>query len=461
MIHRFIVSICVGILLGLWANRIISLDIFVIVAVSSALLILSIRFKRLITLFFIFMGIILGFVRAKPIIDGYANLAKSYNQKVEIFGYVEDDPTFHKSGQYEFHVDNLQLNNNTIDARLRIRSFNSTIKRGDYVAINGKLRDGFASWQGSIYYAETEVVTSGSNGLNKLRSEFIANIFSAIPDPQASLGLGFLIGVRSLLPDSLVEQLSITGLTHIVAVSGYNLTVLVNASRRIMHRVSRFQAVVLSATLLIIFVGITGQSPSILRASIVSGLSLGAWYYGRRIGPWLLLLYSSSISGFIKPVYVWHSVGWYLSLAAFFGVLIIAPAITKRFYGKRQPKVISQIVIETTSAQLMTMPIIMLIFGEVSVVALLANALVLPLIPLSMVLTFVAGISGFLSQGLAAYFIAPCRLLLQFITSLIDLISRLSWAMVEQSIGVWQMVFSYMIVMIIWFALRRKSTQDI
>jgi competence protein ComEC len=264
------------------------------------------------------------------------------------------------------------------------------------------------------------------------------------------------MGIRTLLPDELDEQLSVTGLTHIVAVSGYNLTILASVSRRIFEKRSRFMAVAATTLLLVGFIALIGISPSVLRAVIVSGLSLGAWYYGRQLGPWRLLLYSSAVSAFIQPQYVWSSIGWYLSLAAFFGVLVIAPAVKKKLYGEREPRLIMQILIETTAAQFATAPIIMFIFGEVSIISLLANALVLPLIPIAMLTTFVGGLATSLPTIISWPVIQLSYIILQYITSVISILSELSWALVDLQISAIQMSILYASLAVSYLGLRKQ-----
>lgn len=458
---KILTSLLIGCLIGIYAAKFSNFTTEQIILLAGTLAILSTKLARLFVLVVLICGVAVGVWRSEPILDGYDVLEGSFGQQVEIMATVSSDPVYHNSGQYELNANNLHYQNSDIDAVLRIRSFTNDVKRGDRIVVSGKLRDGFAYWQASLYYAEIEIIDRDESNLAVFRSRFIANIFSTIPDPEGSLGLGFLIGVRSLLPDELVGQLSQTGLTHIVAVSGYNLTILASMSKKFFHRGSRFQAAAITFALIFSFVTITGVSPSILRAVIVSSLSIGAWYYGRKISAWILLLYSSSISAMINPSYAWSDIGWYLSLAAFFGVLIIAPLIQRRLYQDKEPKLFTQIAIETTSAQLLTMPIIMLVFGEVSVIALLANVLVLPLIPFSMLLTFMVGASYFVSQTLAGIVAIPTYLVLQFVTNAIRAMSSVEWALVDLEISATQLIVIYGFIVTLWFGLRRKRQPDL
>ena len=454
---RYLQFAAIGCLLGVYAAKYWPVSLSCAVLLVGILVIIGLKLPRLATLVFIGIGLVAGLARSVPVLDGYESLAKHENSKVQIQATITTDPVYHSSGQYEFNANDLRLADQAIDAEVRIRSHTNDVRRGDTILATGNLRDGFASWQASIYYADVSVISRDSSSLESFRSQFIANVYSALPDPEASLGLGFLVGIRSLLPEQLDDDLRTTGLTHIVAVSGYNLTILANASKRLLSRRSRFMAVSVTLALLLGFTSVTGMSPSILRATIVSVLSIVGWYYGRNKSPWALLLYSSALSAMLNPAYPWSSIGWYLSLAAFFGVLIIAPLIAGRLRDGRELGIVEQIFVETTSAQLLTLPVIMFVFGEVSVVALLANILVLPFIPLCMMAVFLVGMTFFASLYISGTLAAISYIILRYVTSIISLLANLGWALVEVPISLFQMLMLFAFIGLAYLSLRHQK----
>ena len=176
------------------------------------------------------------------------------------------------------------------------------------------------------------------------------------------------------------------------------------------------------------FVGVTGLSPSMTRAALVTSLSLVAWYYGRVIHPVVLLLFAAAVTGLWNPLYVWSDVGWYLSFLAFGGVMLLAPLVLKRLFGERKVPQLAQIVIETVCAEVATLPLIMFVFGSVSAVALLANVIVAPLVPVAMLLGFVAGLAIVLLPGPGAWLALPATLLLTYMTSIVAWLAAIPWA---------------------------------
>ncbi len=382
------------------------------------------------------IGLNLGLWRGavtKTQIDMYQPL---YDQKVILVGRVIDDSSYAYKSQTEFHIGDVQLvaQNGNLDlpGRVRVRGYGApSVRRGDVVEVVGKMREGYGNRQGSMSFAKITVHGRSANAVEDIRAKYFAGVYTALPEPNASLGLGFLVGLRTLLPERLLDQLSATGLTHIVAVSGYNLTILVRFMRRIFARKSIYLAMLSSVSLIVAFLAVTGFTPSIVRAAIVSGLSLTAWYYGRMVHPVMILLLSAAITAFWNPLYLWYDLGWYLSFAAFSGILILAPLLTARLFAKRKPGPLGQVVIETLSAQLMVLPIIAVIFGQVSVISLLANAIILPMIPVAMLLTFVAGLAGAFVPYISGWFAWPADFLLTFMVDTIRIMAKAPWALKE------------------------------
>jgi competence protein ComEC len=394
------------------------------------------------------IGLSVGVMRGLAVRAEYSRYELLVDQNVTVIGTVIDDSSYNKQGQTEFHIQKIKINGNTYPGKMRISGHVSAfgVERGDQVKASGRLREGFGSYQARISFANVQVLQRDNSLLTKARNAFFASIYTVLPEPQASLGLGFLVGLRALLPDDLLTQLSRTGLTHIVALSGYNLTVLVRMARRGFMPISKFSATAASIFLIVFFLSITGLAPSIFRASIVAILALAAWYYGRPIRPLMLLALSGAVTAFINPFFIWSDIGWWLSFTAFFGVLVLAPLATQRIFkkdGNQLPMPI-QIAIETTCAQIMALPIIVVIFGELSLISIVANILIVPFIPITMALTFVAGVGGIIFQPIAGWLALPAHVALAGMTAIITLLAEIPWALIEIDVG-WS-------VALVWYA---------
>ena len=398
-------------------------------------------------LFVISIGVSLGFARG-AIFHNQVNKYNYYFDKVVAAeGIVSDDAGYTDKKLTEFHITNVTINRMKLPGRIRVRSLSANgIARGDKVRVAGQLRRTLGTGrQGSVSYATVAVLKRNTSWVENLRKKFFASVYSSLPEPQAGLGLGYLVGVRTALPADFALALSVVGLTHIVAVSGYNLTIIVQFVKRVFSRVSAYQTVLFSGLLIAGFLVMTGWSPSIMRAAIISGFSLLAWYYGRSFKPVMIILLGATLTSFINPLYIWGDVGWYLSFLAFSGVLIVAPLIMY-FIGKPSKNILVLILIETLSAQLLTLPYISVIFGRLSIISPIANILVVPLIPLSMLLIFITGIVGMVSPILALWIAVPAKIIMSITVWIIESLSKLSWSQASLQLSFWQAFLIYLLL---------------
>jgi competence protein ComEC len=420
--------------------------IAVCILASILLLQKNIKFARLLSLTLITF---LAFVSAsnfKLSLSGYEDL---YGQTVGLTGTVQDDAAYNQYGDYEFNLSKLHFaeDGEYLQGRIRIRTKqNVAVYRGDKIYVEGKLKDTLGSRTGSISYAKIEVLESNPSTLENIRLKFFSLVYSSLPEPHASLGIGFLAGVRSSMTKEFQDQLSLVGLTHIVAVSGYNLTVLVLAIGKIGKRLGKFQRLIISLSLLAVFLLITGFAPSIVRASVVCVISLFCTFFGRKINPLNLILISAALTAGFNPTYLWEDIGWWLSFLAFFGVLILAPAITNKIYKEKEPGLISSIIIESFSAQVLTAPLIAHIFGTFSIISLIANVLVIPLIPLVMFLVFIVGAVGIITPDLSLILGTLPKIILTPIIWIIENLSEVSWASTQLKLSQSGMLLVYVFI---------------
>jgi competence protein ComEC len=415
---------CLSVLAGLGLARWLSLDsLWWLLALPAFLLIRNNVWLKLILV--IMVGLGLGLYRGSIYMEKLAQLGSLTGQKVTVVANVKTDSVYGKRSQIEFIADSVkevQPKRIALAGNFKVSGFGvPMVYRGDKVEVTGKLFPMRGSNQARMAYTQLKILGSGDQWFDKFSRGFSTGMQNALPEPQASFALGLLVGARSNLPQDVITQLTMVGLVHIVAVSGYNLTILVRAAQRLKIN-SKYQKTVLSLALVGGFLLMTGFSASIVRAAIVSILGLWAWYYGRRLRPLLLIGFAAALTAYANPFYLWSDLGWYLSFLAFFGVLIIGPLITGVLF-KKPPQLLTIVLIETLSAEIMTFPLIMLTFGQMSLIALLANLLIVPLVPLAMLLSAGAAGAGMLLPAFAGWFAWPARLLLTYMLDFVRLLS--------------------------------------
>jgi competence protein ComEC len=391
----------------------------------------------------------------------YKNL---YQSKVVLVGKVSDDPDIDKTGGLVLRISESSINKHQLPGKLWVTAATKyDIKRGDIVTAKGVLKQGFGNFAGTVYRANITKVQRPEPGdiARQVRDWFADAVRVAIPDPQSSLGIGYLVGQRRALPPDLSEALKIAGLTHVVVASGYNLTILVRLARRLFMKVSKYVSALSATTMILTFIAITGASPSMSRAGLVSGLSLAAWYYGRAFHPLVLLPFAAAITVIIDPSYAWNDLGWQLSFAAFGGVMIVAPLMQRYFFGDKKPGTLRQILGETVSAHIVTLPILVLAFGQFSNIAIFSNLLILPFVPLAMLLTFIAGIGALIFPPIATLVGLPANWLLEYMIAVTQYLAKLPWAQTELQINSWIVATAYALIIAACFWMWRATKFDL
>ena len=409
------------------------------------------------------LGFCLGWWRGGLYMNEVRKLANLSKQKVVITGTALSDSVYDNS-QISFDLGNLKLSTPTQEklvGKISVSGYGEKmVYRGDKVQVSGKFYPGRGSVVAYLSYSDIQVTGKSRSAIYSITRKFNTGLLNALPEPLASFGLGLLIGQKTNLPADVTAILAAVGLSHIIAVSGYNLTIMMRGARKTFGRMSKFQIFVASESLIILFLLVTGSSASIVRAGVISSLSLGAWYYGRNIKPLLLILFTAALTALWNPLYLWSDIGWWLSFLAFFGVLVIGPLIRKRLFEKEKGTLIGELVIETLCAQVMTLPIILYIFQTSNVLALPANVLVVPLIPLAMLLTFVAGLAGMWIAPLAGWLAWPAKAVLTYLIDMATMFARVPNMQFRVSVNILNMLSMYAVILFMTFVLWRKNVKN-
>lgn len=411
----------VAVLIGLalprlgWVPK--PLAVWLVTTVTLLVIGWRLRIRPLLLLGIVGCGVALGSWRGTVVqqrLYGYDTLMQG---SVLLRVQAAEDAAYGKNGQLTFaanHVVNVwtgQQLPGQIDVSGRGPN---AIYQGDELLLSGKLRPGLGSYQGFASYAQLELVQHHNSLVLTLRRKFAAGMLSSLPEPLASFSMGLLIGQRASLPQDVKTDLQRVGLTHIIAVSGANLTIMLDASQRLLGKRSKRLSFSLSAALMLLFVAMTGGSASIIRAAWVSGLSMLAAYYGRRVKPLLLIAGVAAVTAYINPLYEWGDASWYLSFLAFFGVLVLLPLLQQRLPRLFTANLLLGIALESWCAEIMSVPYILFTFGQLSLVGIVANVLVVSAIPYAMLLGLVAGLAGMWFFQIAGWFAWPARLLLTY-----------------------------------------------
>jgi competence protein ComEC len=381
-------------------------------------------------------------------------LGQHIGDTVTVVGTVTDDPGRTTKDQLSFTMQATQLGEQPIGQAVRVLTSYKSLHRGHRVVVTGKLKEGLGAVRIQFSFGQVTVLSTNISPLEKIRAKFFSGMRTAMPEPMSGFGLGLLVGVRALIDKPLQDTLSLVGLSHLVAVSGYNLTIIVQAVRRLLGVLSLFAMTALSLWLIFGFMLVAGFSASIVRAAMVAGLGMFISYYGYEGRPMTLIALPAFITVAVNPDYLLNDLGWQLSFLAFYGIMVLGPLVEQRWVHK--PNAVKSLFIEAMAAHIMTLPLIMWRFDQLSVVAPLSNMVVVPLVPLAMLLSFLSSIVGTVAPALAPWIGLPTSGLLAIMIGLTRWFATWPVASVNGHMTGLMAAISYALILIFIFLASRR-----
>ena len=269
--------------------------------------------------------------------------------------------------------------------------------------------------------------------LLSVKNKFVQSIQLSLPEPQASFLGGLVLGAKRAIPDDLMESFARTGTTHIVALSGYNITIIaVLISNLCKHLwISRKKAFWVSAAAIAFFVLITGAQASVVRAGIMGMLVLLATQMGRLSRITNVLILAAVIMLLVNPKVLVFDAGFQLSFLATVGLVYVSPIVKRFFNWLPDFFQIRENLVATLSATLMTLPLIIFQFGRLSLVAPLVNVLILPAIPIAMGFGFVMGLLALIWLPLGPVFGWIVWSILSYIIFIVNSFAKLNFVAFE------------------------------
>lgn len=383
------------------------------------------------TLFFIFVA--LGMLRASladtPLPRAFV---PDLRHRVTYEGVVVSDPDVRDTNQrFQMRV----TSERTTTRMLVVTSRATSVAVGERVSVSGTLLvpEAFAAEGGRVFrydkylqrdgvrfilnYAYVRVVEEAprysiSAALARVKHSFVNGIQAVLPEPYSSLASGVVIGGKSGLGSDLQDAFITSGLIQIIVLSGYNVMIVAEwvMAALALTRLKRHWGAAAGALALLLFVGVAGFSATALRAALMALIALYARATGRTYAAGRALLVVILLMLIWNPLYLVFDPGFELSVAATAGLIWLAPMIEMLLVGKaprtqeivraRTPFWIDALA-TTLAAQIAVLPLLLYETGNLSLVAVPANLLTAPMIPLAMGLSALAGFAGMLFGAIA------------------------------------------------------------
>ncbi len=445
-----------------------------------------------------------GVIRFSYAAEVRPDLSKFLGEELLMHGIVWEAP------EYTEKLQRVKVKITEIDGRMVRESFYAlaTVRRypsymiGDMLGVRGVLEapSNYSEFDYVSYLARDRIfstisfpaVTKIGEGkgpwlrshLALFRRAFEEKIDVALSEPHAGFLKGLVLGERESIPSDIVAQFARTGTSHIVALSGYNITLIGRFfMATLLFLTVPFQISFWVAAIgIILFVMLTGASASVVRAGIMGVLVLVAEREGRMYHMTNALMLAAAAMIFHNPYLVRFDAAFQLSFLATAGLVYLSPWVesayecvrfrvrdglgfAQKFFRKRKTDRYTlfparRILLETLSAQLAVLPLLIYLFGRISLVSPLTNVLVLIAVPYAMTFGFITGGAGFLWGPLGILAGWVTWIFLEYMLRVIGFFARFPAASVEA--GVW--VYAFVVFIYGWLLvrfLRSKSVRGV
>jgi len=236
------------------------------------------------------------------------------------------------------------------------------------------------------------------------RQKIILFFRRLLPEPAVSLALGVLLGVKSALPDDFYQDLLRTGMLHVVVASGANVILVASFAFPLLNRFfNRRKALLLTLPVIWFYVFLCGAEPPLLRAAIMTTFSFGGTFFGRQKESWRGLVLAAVLLALFTPEVVFD-LGFQLSFASSAGIIFLKNRLESFFSWLPTLGSFKDDLLTTLAAQIFTVPLLLISFGQFSPFSFLANATLLWLISPMMLLGMILIVIGFFLPFLAPPF---------------------------------------------------------
>ena len=353
-------------------------------------------------------------------------------------------------------------------------------KYGDELEIRGKLetpavfddfdyknylkKDGIYS---VIYYPKVEIrrdrVSTVFGKILDFKDKFRQGIYKAISPPQSEILGAMILGDKNRMSYNLKEKLNIAGVRHVTAVSGMHVLILSSILMSLMLMLGfwKNQAFYISIIIIWLFVIMTGFRSSGIRAVIMGSLFLIGQKIGRKSFSSRSIIIAGGIMLVINPMLLFYDLGFQLSFLAALGIICLAPSFKRwlKFIADKHLN-FRGIIVMTLSAYIFTLPILIYNFGRISLVGILTNVLIIPVVYSLMLLGFIFVLVSLFWSGLAWLLSIPVWFLLTYIIKIVDFFSQ-PWAAktIKNVHWIWPVLFYLFLAIFVWHLKRREKTK--
>ena len=414
----------------------------------------------------------LGILRVLiPIKNQGIPLTEQHKEQIQVKGIIKGDIE-DRNTRSRYVVEIHQINEEVLQKKKKIlvyEPYPSRCVSGEEVSFDTKVSEAkdFLTGTGRVFkYKEylqqkgisavSYIQESGCKGKRKqhaifeqMRTHSIKKMHTFLPAKEATLLGGLLLGLRGALPAELMEAFRATGLIHIIVLSGHNITLIAEGVRRVLRKTPPAISFSVSLVAIVVFVLFAGAQTAALRAGGMATIALIARATHREYDGVRTLFLVALAMMVYNPSQVLLSTSFHLSFIATLGLLLFAPLIEQKMKKIPEKYGIRGIVSATVATQILLLPYLAYAIGEVSIIGIPANIVILPIIAPAMffgaMVTLVALLSAPLATALSPIALLPLKTITT-LTETMAIIPHATVSLPEIGIGMTVLITSTLIL---------------
>ena len=492
-------AVVIGFLIGIFTRSFLPLGISAIYfsVLLSAVAILFAFYDRLKAKHLTVAAIVLvsfgtGVVRMNSaVLVGDPALANRLGENITIEGVISDEPDVRENGvRVSLRTDSLIEGTNAVAVRAGILVLappHTYRSYGERVRVEGVLRlpQSFDTSSGRAFnypaylakdgisyelgFAKIESLAGENTRENEgnflkssaigIKQKFLEGLSLALPEPQGGLAGGITVGEKRGLGEEMNEIFRVVGLTHIIVLSGYNITIVINWVGNRLKYAPRAVNFAGAGLIAIFFALMTGGAAASVRAAAMAIIAA----FGRMTGRLYIASRALGVVAFgmvlWNPYILAFDPGFQLSVIATLGLIWFTPFVATKLKWITEKYNLREIAATTVAAQIAVLPLIIYQNGQLPIFSLPANLLALIAVPPAMFLSAVAAVAGIISSTIAPIIGFPATILLTYIIEIAKFFSSLPFS--SLSIGAfsaWWIFATYvaMIALVVFIKKRQN-----
>jgi competence protein ComEC len=269
--------------------------------------------------------------------------------------------------------------------------------------------------------------------LIQIKNSLVSKMKQILPEPESSLLAGLIVSGKQALPSAVLDEFKRAGVVHIVVLSGYNITIVAEFFLALLGFLSLRRRAVVSSIAIILFVLMTGATATVVRAGIMALIVLLGKVIHRQHSVSRTLLLAGALMLLENPKLLVFDPSFELTFLAMLALVYVEPVVSSKLSFITEKYGLKTLLATTIATQATVLPFLLYSVGNVSIVSLLSNVLILVFVPFTMLIGFIAVLIAFVSSSLALPLTFITHLLLAWILGVASVLGNLSFASIKIS----------------------------